>query len=210
MTGRRGPVVVLASSSPRRQELIALLDLESSNRPTDLDEKAIAGDLPPAEAVVRLAHAKARAAAPMFPDGRLRIGADTLVAASDGEALGQPVDDAEAAGMLRRQSGTTVQVMTGIAVLWPNGGLRTELVTSEVDVRELSDAEVDAYVASGAPAGKAGGIEAQDRASGFVSDVRGCWTNVLGLPVCVLSVMLGIREDERPCPGADVGPCRLR
>lgn len=209
MTTRRGPVVVLASASPRRAELLALLGLDMSTRATNLDEDAIAGDLPPAEAVVRLAHAKARAAAPMFPDGRLRLGADTVVVA-DGEMLGQPADDADARRMLRRQSGATVDVVTGVAVLRPNGGLRTELVTTEVDVRRLSDDEIDTYVASGAPAGKAGAIEAQDRAAAFVTGVRGCWTNVLGLPVCTVARMLGVPDDDRPCPGPDHGPCHLR
>lgn len=208
MTERRGPVVVLASASPRRHELLALLGLEMSTRATYLDEDAIAGDLPPADAVVRLAHAKARAAASMFPDGRLRLGADTMVVAGD-EALGQPDDDADARRMLRLQSGSTVAVLTGVAVLRPNGGLRTEMVATEVDVRPLDDAEIDAYVASGAPSGKAGGIEAQDRAAGFVTGVRGCWTNVLGLPVCTVARMLGVPDDDRPCPGADAGPCRL-
>lgn len=209
MTERRGPTVVLASASPRRRELLDLLDLETSVRATHLDEPAIAGDLPPAEAVVRLAHAKARAAAPMFPDGHLRLGADTLVVV-DGETLGQPADDADARRMLRRQSGTTVQVLTGVAVLWPNGGLRTELVATDVEIRDLSDDEIEAYVASGAPAGKAGGIEAQDRAAGFVTGVRGCWTNVLGLPVCTVARMLGVPDDDRPCPGPEQDTCRLR
>jgi len=209
MSPRSRPGLVLASGSPRRRELLALLDWPFECRPAHLDEPTFAGDRPPAEAVVRVAEAKVRASEPIFPDGRVRLGADTVVV-HEGESLGQPADPDEAVWMLERQSGSTVEVLTGLAVLRPNGGMRTELVRSELDLRPLTRDEIDAYVATGAAAGKAGALEVQGAAAPFVTEVRGCWPNVAGLPVCLVGQMLGASGDELPCPGPTAGPCRLR
>jgi septum formation protein len=203
-----GPPVALASASPRRRELIDLLGLDVVVRPPRLDEAAIGGDRPPAELVVWLAEAKARAAAPMWPDGRVRVGADTVVAL-DGVSLGKPDDRDDARRMLAAQSGRTVEVLTGTAVVAPNGGVRTELTRSEVDIRRLTGDEIAAYVATGAGDDKAGAIEVQERAADLVLDVRGCYTNVLGLPVCVVGRLLGMRDEHRPCPGPSGADCRL-
>jgi len=209
MSRRSRPGLVLASGSPRRRELLALLDWPFEMRPGGLDEVAVAGHRPPAEAVVRVAEAKVRACEPMFPDGRIRLGADTVVV-HDGQSLGQPADPDEAVAMLERQSGSTVEVLTGLAVLRPNGGMRTEVVGSELDLRPLARDEIDAYVATGAAAGKAGALEVQGAAAPFVTEVRGCWPNVAGLPVCTVGRMLGVSGDELPCPGPSAQPCRLR
>jgi septum formation protein len=111
--------------------------------------------------------------------------------------------------MLALQSGRTVEVLTGTAVVAPNGGVRTELTSSEVDIRTLTVDEIASYVASGAGDDKAGALEVQDRAGHLVDEIRGCFTNVLGLPVCVVARMLGLGEDQRPCRGPSDGGCRL-
>ena len=203
------PTVALASASPRRRELIDLLGLDVITRPARLDEQAVGGDRSPADLVVWLAEAKARAAAPMWPDGRIRVGADTIVVL-DGGPLGQPRDRDDVRRMLALQSGRTVEVLTGIAVVAANGGVRTELTGSEVDIRMLTAEEIAAYAATGAGDDKAGALEVQDRAAQLVADIRGCFTNVLGLPVCVVARMLGFAEADRPCPGPSEGDCRLR
>jgi septum formation protein len=204
----RRPSIALASASPRRRALIDLLGLDVVTRPARLDEAAVGGGRPPAELVVWLAEAKARAAAPMWPDGRIRVGADTVVAL-DGMSLGKPVERADARRMLALQSGRTVEVLTGTAVVAPNGGARSELTRSEVDIRTLTGEEIAAYVATGAGDDKAGAIEVQERAADLIIEVRGCYTNVLGLPVCVVARMLGIGEEARPCPGPAHSDCRL-
>jgi septum formation protein len=204
----RRPSIALASASPRRRALIDLLGLDVVTRPARLDEAAVGGGRPPAELVVWLAEAKARAAAPMWPDGRIRVAADTVVVL-DGAPLGQPRDRDDAHHMLALQSGRTVEVLTGTAVVAPNGGVRSELTRSEVDIRTLTGEEIAAYVATGAGDDKAGAIEVQERAADLIIEVRGCYTNVLGLPVCVVARMLGIGEDQRPCPGPAHGDCRL-
>jgi septum formation protein len=174
--------LVLASSSPRRRELLARLGLEFEVRPSDADERPLPGEAP-AELVRRLALAKARAAA---RPGEAALGADTVVALDD-EILGKPIDDAEARRMLRRLAARRHEVWSGVAVVVPaDGGTAreaVEVVLSEVDFRPLSDAEIDAYVAGGEPRDKAGSYAVQGGASGFVAALVGERSNVVGLPL---------------------------
>lgn len=173
--------LVLASSSPRRRELLATLGVEFEVRPADADETPRAGEAPE-PLVLRLALAKARAAA---RPGELVLGADTIVAL-DGEPLGKPADAGEARAMLARLSGRHHQVWTGVALVERNAtGARERALAVVTDVvfRSLEPAEIDAYVASGEPLDRAGAYAIQGGAAAFVASVDGSWSNVVGLPV---------------------------
>lgn len=170
---------ILASGSPRRRELLGQLGLAFEVLSADLDE-AVLPDEPPARYVERLARAKAEAVHAKRP-GAVVLAADTSVVI-DGAILGKPGDDALAgAAMLKRLSGQTHQVMTGVAV----AGERVEslVVTTDVVFRPLSDAEIDWYVATGEGRDKAGGYAVQGRAGAFISELNGSATSVIGLPL---------------------------
>jgi septum formation protein len=179
--------VTLASRSPRRRELLAALGLELDVRPADADESVRPGE--PAQAyVARVAREKALAVA-----GEVVVAADTAVVL-DGEILGKPVDEADAARMLRALSGRAHEVLTAVCVRGgigpgqPAGGgaagpLREALVVSEVSLAPLDDARIEWYLATGEPFDKAGSYAVQGLAAAFVRAVRGSVTNVIGLPL---------------------------
>jgi septum formation protein len=150
--------------------------------PADVDETALPGEAPIAH-VLRLASDKANAVARRRPDG-LVVAADTVVDL-DGMILGKPADAADAARMLGALSGREHRVHTGVVVADD-----VELVTSIVHFDELFPAEVERYVASGEPLGKAGAYAIQGRAAAFVRAVRGSVTNVIGLPLAEVRRML--------------------
>lgn len=166
---------VLASASPRRRDLLGWAGLSFDVRPTDVDESWIPGE-PPADAAERLARAKAEAA------GGPALAADTVVHL-DGRPFGKPEDDAEATGFLRALSGRWHQVTTGIAARGPDGAITSARVTTEVRFRALSDGEIAAYVQTGEPHDKAGAYGIQGIGGALVAELRGSWTNVMGLPV---------------------------
>jgi len=174
------PRLVLASASPRRRELLALLGLEFSVRPVDLDERALAGEAPAAH-VRRLAREKAAAAA---GEGELVLAADTVVAV-DGEILGKPSDAAEARRMLARLSGRTHEVFTGVALRQGGAAPREAVAVARTAVRfaALTGAEIDWYVASGEPFDKAGAYAIQGLGALLVEEIEGNYTNVVGLPL---------------------------
>lgn len=174
--------LVLASGSPRRRELLALLGVHFDVVPADLDETPRRGEEPTAH-VLRLASAKANAVARGNPDG-LVVAADTVVDL-DGEILGKPVDPDDAARMLRALSGRRHRVHTGVVVADD-----IELVTSIVHFDELFPTDVDRYVASGEPLDKAGAYAIQGRAAAFIRAVHGSVTNVIGLPLAEVRRML--------------------
>ena len=183
------PRLLLASSSPRRRELLARLGIPFELRAAPADETPRAGEAP-RELVERLALDKARLAAEA---GAVALGADTVVAI-DGELLGKPADAAEARRMLARLSGRAHQVWTGVALVGRSelGALR-ELVRSdlsEVVFRALDESEVERYVASGEPFDKAGAYAIQGGAAGFVEELRGDRSNVVGLPLPLVAAML--------------------
>ena len=151
------------------------LGLEFVVRPLDLDEGAIAGTLPPVEAAVVVAAAKASA------DGSVVLAADTMVVLDD-RVLGKPKDDAEGRAMLRALRGRTHVVVTGIAVRTAESRF-TAAVESHVRMREYADAEIDAYVASGGGRDKAGSYGIQDGGFVPVESIHGCYCNVMGLPL---------------------------
>lgn len=184
------PRLVLASASPRRRRLLAGLGVAFEARATDSDETPAPGESP-RELVVRLALAKARAAA---RPGEIALGADTEVAL-DGRVLGKPADADDARRMLRRLSGRVHEVWSGVAVVraerdgepareWTGARL------SRVTFRALGDAEIDAYVASGDPFDKAGAYAIQGGAAGFVAAVDGDVDNVVGLPLALVGELL--------------------
>ncbi len=128
------------------------------------------------------------------------IGADTVVAV-DGKILGKPSDESDAKRMLRMLSGSTHEVMTGVCVISPEGEM-SEVCVTRVAFRDISESEIDAYVATAEPMDKAGAYGIQERASVFVSRIEGDYQNVVGLPISALSVMLlrlGITTDWHNC-----------
>ena len=181
--------IILASASPRRQALIRLLRQPVRVQVAAVDEETITHP-DPAVNVVETARLKAQAVAATTGEDVLIIAADTTVAL-DGEMLNKPADPAEARLMLRRIRGRAHQVYTGIALLENTSG-RTVTTLSKTDVfmRPYDDEEIDKYVASGDPLDKAGAYAIQH--SGFrpVAALEGCFTGVVGLPLCRLAEAL--------------------
>ena len=180
--------LILASASPRRRELMNDLGLDFHIRPADIPEAPLPGEAPQ-DMVERLSLEKARKVAAATPTGFV-IGADSAVVA-DGEAIGKPRDDADARAMLRRLRGTTHHVCTGLTVVnAANGQTITDSMTSRITLRNFTDAEIEASIASGVPRDKAGAYAVQDTALRPASDWRGCYHNIIGLPTCRLLAML--------------------
>jgi septum formation protein len=188
--------VVLASQSPRRRELLSQLVAKFEVAVVDLDEANLTREDPWGTAET-LAQAKAAAVAENRP-GCIVIGGDTVVAVPERRAegqvaaytqLGKPGDPQEARDMLRRLSGVEHEVITGISVVTPHG---TEVfsVTTGVVFRELTDAEIVAYVDTGEPMDKAGAYAIQGGAAKFVDRIDGPLSNVIGLPVEELALRL--------------------
>jgi septum formation protein len=180
--------LVLASASPRRAELLASAGFSFTVQPADVDESPRAGE-PPRAYVERIAYAKAHAvAATRREPGTWILGADTTVVL-DGEMLGKPTGRDDAARMLRKLSGAVHEVLTGV-ILVTAGKDDRDVVCSRVRLRSLSADEIDWYIASGEPEGKAGAYAIQGRAARFIDYLEGSWSNVVGLPVATVYQML--------------------
>jgi septum formation protein len=175
------PTLVLASGSPRRAELLARLGLAPVVRPSDVDETPRPGERADA-LVARLAAAKAVASAALG-DGsdEVVLAADTEVTL-DGEVLGKPRDRDDAGRMLRQLAGRTHEVLTGIAVVRGPVSAVTR-VSTDVTFRDLTDAEVAWYLATGEPDDKAGAYGLQGAGAVLISRIDGSDTNVIGLPL---------------------------
>lgn len=199
------PTLVLASASPRRHELLGRLGAPFEVRVADVDETMRAGERP-ADLVRRLAVDKARAGLAAAPESDVVVvGADTVVTI-DLEVLGKPVDGADAARMLRRLSGRTHRVLTGVAVarrrtVAPRSAdpavvvgaatsLDVEVVVTDVVFEDLADADVAWYVATGEPLDKAGAYALQGAGAVLVREVRGSPDNVIGLPLATTRRLL--------------------
>jgi len=182
--------IILASASPRRRELLRQIGLEFSAVPSDVPEEILPGEIPE-EHVVRLSLAKAAEVAGRREiEGRWVIGSDTIVLC-DEQILGKPADGGEAANMLRRLSGREHRVLSGYAVIDRRTDRRlTEAVSTRVWFRELTDEEIARYIASGEPADKAGAYAIQGLGVCFVAGIEGSYTNVVGLPLCRLTLAL--------------------
>ena len=170
--------LILASQSPRRRELLATAGIPFTVRVREVEEVHRPGELPDAY-VRRLACAKAEAAW----EGRdeIVLGADTIVVLGP-NVLEKPRDAADARSMLRRLAGREHTVITGICLRHPKGS-QVNSSSTGVHFTPISDAEIDAYVATGEPLDKAGAYAIQGRASKFVEGVDGCYFNVIGLPL---------------------------
>jgi septum formation protein len=184
--------IILASSSPRRAEILRQAGIAFERCATEIDESVLPGETA-LEMVARLAEAKARAIAAQMDAGMrecIIVGADTTVEL-DGEILGKPRDSAHAREMLTRLSGRTHHVLTGIFLLrLPGNASRAAVENSAVTFAPLSEKEIDAYVASGEPLGKAGGYGIQGHAGRYIPRLEGCYFNVVGLPLATLYALL--------------------
>ncbi|MFZ0138079.1 MAG: Maf family protein [Candidatus Sulfotelmatobacter sp.] len=190
-------MLVLASASPRRQELLRNAGIPFTVQPADINETPLAGESP-RDCAERLAREKALA---VFQGraGDCVLGADTIVVV-DGVILGKPRDADDAARMLRMLSGRTHAVITGVCVVNPvasgqwSGASKTDLRTASettlVTVCELSHKEIRDYVATGEPMDKAGGYAIQGIASRWIPRIEGDYSNVVGLPVALVYRML--------------------
>ncbi len=180
--------LILASKSPRRDEILSLVGFEHEIIVSDADETVPEGTSA-ADAAMINSRRKAEAVIADTSGDRVVLAADTVVEAG-GETFGKPKDDDDARRMLRAMSGGSHFVHTGITV---TDGERyvTECVTTAVKMRALSDADIEGYIASGEPRDKAGAYGIQGIAAAFVERLEGDYFNVMGLPICRVSEVLG-------------------
>jgi len=191
-------MLVLASASPRRQELLRNAGISFVVQAADIDESPREGETP-RDCAERLAREKALAVAGAYPGDRI-LGADTVVAI-DGKILGKPRDAGDAARMLRLLSGRVHEVITGVCVVeavaggqWVVGVQRQLATASEttlVTMSEWSDDDIRDYIATGEPMDKAGAYAIQGRAGRWIPRIDGDYSNVVGLPVALVCGMLG-------------------
>jgi septum formation protein len=185
-------MLILASASPRRQELLRNAGIEFRVQPTDIPEDPLPGESPKVCAE-RLAREKARVIALQHPRDFV-LGADTIVVV-EGQMLGKPTDAEDAARMLRLLSGRSHRVTTGVCLIGPAPGGQPAFVdvrseTTLVNMAPLSDADIHYYISSGEPMDKAGAYAIQGLASRWISRIEGDYANVVGLPVALVFRML--------------------
>jgi septum formation protein len=172
--------LILASSSPRRKELLEAAGWTYEAITAGIDE-SVHDNEEPAAYVQRLARSKAEAVAKGLQSG-LVLGADTTVVI-DNQILGQPDDDADAKRMLNLLNGKWHEVLTGVAVVRVGGGTRVDYETTHVRFAEMSEREIDWYVSTGEARGKAGAYGIQGAAGLFIEEIRGDYFNIVGLPI---------------------------
>ena len=191
-------MLVLASASPRRRELLTQAGFAFDVRPADIPEEALPGEDPIAY-VTRLAREKARVVFALPGEGSrgeqgressglIVLGADTTVTL-DGHLLGKPESADDAARMLRLLSGRTHRVITGVSLV-AEGRAQTAAEVTSVQFLTLSEAEIEEYIATGEPMDKAGAYAIQGRAARWIPRIDGCYFNVVGLPISLVSTML--------------------
>ena len=180
--------IILASGSPRRRDLLEKLGWNIKIIVPEIDENPLP-DESPENLCIRLSVEKAAKIAAM-PDNKefLIIAADTIVVI-DGDVLGKPIDGHEGIYMLKRLQGRAHDVLTGVSVIW-QGKTLSGVERTRVNFRPLSDEAVRAYAATGEGADKAGAYAIQDKGSLLVASIEGDYFNVVGLPLCRLSIML--------------------
>jgi len=195
------PTLILASNSPRRQQLLALGGWTFTVSVADVDESQISGEAP-GEYVLRLAKMKALKSAEIAQGDRVVIAADTAVVDGN-DILGKPVNNKDAMYMLKRLRGHTHQVYTGFALLRVSDGhTLSDLSITDVPMRAYSDAEIIAYVQTGDPLDKAGAYAIQHADFHPVENLEGCFASVMGLPLCRLTHLL---EQFEIYPETNVG-----
>jgi septum formation protein len=174
--------LILASASPRREELLRSVGLKFKIIPADVDETYFQGESPRAH-VRRLSRDKAGAIAHQYPKA-LVLGADTIVVI-DGQILGKPKNKKQAREMLQQLSNRRHAVLTGFTIACVRAGTsRTKVVQSTVQFKKISPEETAWYVNGDEPYDKAGGYAAQGKGASFIQAIRGSYTNVIGLPLC--------------------------
>jgi septum formation protein len=178
--------LILASRSPRRAELLSAAGIEFEVVAADVDETPRALETPAAY-VERLAIEKARAVYALRPGARV-LAADTTVTI-DGEILGKPTDEADAVRMLRLLRGRAHEVHTGVALV-SAAGMRAAVDTTRVWFTAMTDEDISWYVGTGEPVDRAGAYAIQGFASRFIPRIEGSYTNVVGLPVALVSSIL--------------------
>jgi septum formation protein len=181
------PELILASSSPRRQELLREIGIPFRVHAANINEEQITGEAPSAYAL-RLAREKAEAVAVQYPQSCV-LGADTIVVV-DGEVLGKPKDRGDAVRMLRLLSGRGHEVTTAVSVVAPGTLAETRASTTKVYFRKLTEDEIQQYVAGGEPMDKAGAYAIQGGASRWTDRIEGEFSNVVGLPLSLVTDML--------------------
>ncbi|MDX3775145.1 Maf family protein [Chromatiaceae bacterium AAb-1] len=186
------PEIALASSSPRRRELLTQLGVSFELVSIDVDETPFPAELPE-HYVSRLAVAKAVAGAEKRHYAVPVLGADTIVVAA-GQILGKPADQQDFNRMMSLLSGRCHQVMTAVAVVTATG-CQSELVSTEVCFRVVTQAEADDYWQTGEPQDKAGGYGIQGSAARFIQRINGSYTAVVGLPLCETDALLRRLQD---------------
>ena len=173
--------IILASTSPRRKEILAKTGLKFSIEPSDYEEDMTLS-LPPLSLAKTLAEEKAKAVAKKYQEGII-IGADTIVALGD-KVLGKPKSKAEAKEMLRLLSGQTNAVITGFAIIDASTGkMVSDAISTDDSITQLSDETIDAYVESGEPLDKAGAYAIQGLGAVIVEKIDGDFFTVMGLPL---------------------------
>ncbi len=193
--GSRVEPLVLASGSPRREQILRGLGFEFRIVPSDVDES------PPENATAeeiaeQLALRKARAVAATVGRGTV-IGADTIVVLGDRELLGKPADAAVARATLAKLSGTTHRVITGVALVHVAEGIEVfDSTTTRVTMRSMNEGEIAAYVESGEAFGKAGAYAIQEHGDRFVVEVDGPYDNVVGFPSAAFRALLARMDGE--------------
>ena len=178
--------LILASGSPRRREILTMAGYRFTVLSPDADETA--PGLSPAHLVQELSRRKAAATAALAGEGHVILSADTVVAL-DEKILGKPGDAAQAAQMLSMLSGRTHTVYTGFTISEGQHSV-TRTVAAQVTMREITEAEINAYVATGSPLDKAGAYGIQEAAGMFVQSIEGDYYSIMGLPICPVSVLL--------------------
>jgi septum formation protein len=180
--------LVLASGSARRRELLEQVGIPLEVVPTNADE-SVGSEVPGEEAVALIAERKAAAVAAHMP-GRAILAADTLVRV-DGRLLGKPADIAAARTMLTSLAGRWHDVLTGVVLVDNGGEIGRRLSVTRVRLADLTDEEIERYVAGPEPYDKAGGYGIQATAGWFVAEIQGSYSNVMGLPLeCVRELLL--------------------
>jgi septum formation protein len=183
--------LILASASPRRRELLTQAGYRFAVQPSSIPESLRPGE----DAIrfaTRLAREKAEEVFARHPPSTapvMVLGADTVVVC-DGEVMGKPADAADAQRMLLLLSGRTHQVVTGVAVVWGLGSAEVAAEMTQVTMRTLSPQEVAGYVATGEPMDKAGAYAIQGYAGRWIPRIHGCYFNVVGLPLALVTSLL--------------------
>lgn len=180
-------ILILASSSPRRQELLREAGIAFEVRPAHILEERKTNE-PPVDYACRLAREKAEAVAKDLP-GRYALGADTIVVV-DNEVLEKPKDASDAARMLRLLSGRAHQVITGVCLVAPQGAADVRFANTLVHFRVVAEQEIQEYIASGEPMDKAGAYAIQGGAATWIQRIEGEYSNVVGLPLSLVKEML--------------------